>query len=435
MWRFIVFLMILPIFSDAQSIATKADELLKAYTQQEKFSGNVLIAQNGKIIFQKAYGFADRDHKILNTIQTEFRAGSLTKMFTSTAVFQLQEKGLLSLADPVSKYLPSFKNGDHIKISDLLSHTSGIKGSPAQGAPSLKSYVKAFKSDSLAGNPGERFEYNNFNYILLSYIIQKVTGANYTEWISQHVLMPAGMNHSGLDFPGRKSAKEALGYELDPSNGTWRHQDDQDVAMAAGAGALYTTIGDLYKWSRSISEKKLMSGVDYKMAQTPVKGNYGMGWMIENKEGLTWVGHTGSITGFVAWFAYYPKQDMTIIFLSNYKDINANQLIHDLTAVAFNKPYELPVQRKVVQLSTEELQKYAGVYQMENGFTITVSVENGKLFALPQGDPDKTEFTPIGNNKFFLKGIETEIEFKEEKGKVAYLLIQMHGLQKLVRVG
>jgi hypothetical protein len=157
--------------------------------------------------------------------------------------------------------------------------------------------------------------------------------------------------------------------------------------------------------------------------------------MIENHDGNTSVGHTGSIAGFVAYFAYYPAQDVTIIFLSNSKDINANQLIQDLTALVFNKPYQLPVQRKEVKLSNEELQKYSGVYQMENGFTITVSVEKGKLFALPQGDPDKTEFTSIGNNKFFLKGIETEIEFKEENGKIIYLLIQMHGTQKLVKVG
>src|SRR5687767_15263647 len=131
----LLLLLLIPVIAGAQTIEQNADALLTAYTDQNKFSGNVLIAKEGKIIFQKSYGFADRESKKPNTLQTEFRVGSLTKMFTSTTILQLAEQSKLSLNDPVSKYVPEFQNGDKIQIKHLLSHTSGIKGTTTTPEP------------------------------------------------------------------------------------------------------------------------------------------------------------------------------------------------------------------------------------------------------------------------------------------------------------
>ena len=172
----------------------RQNALLKAYTEQQKFSGNVLIAKGGNIIFEKAYGYADKSSGKLNTTETEFRVGSLTKMFTSAVILQLVEEGNLSLTDPVSKYVKDFTHGNEIKLINLLSHTSGIKGSTGSPAPStLEESVARFQVQSLSFTPGSRFEYNNFNYILLSYIAQKVSGTSFPELLEKKLLHKSNM--------------------------------------------------------------------------------------------------------------------------------------------------------------------------------------------------------------------------------------------------
>src|SRR5688500_4967655 len=190
---FFLTLLILPAFLKAQTIAQKADQLLTAYSSQQKFSGNVLIAQEGKVIFEKSYGFADLKTRKPNTSNTQFRVGSLTKMFTSSAILQLVKEKKLSLTDPVIKYVPGFAYGDSVKIINLLSHTSGIKGYTDGAEPAnLNESVAKFKYQPLAFLPGSRFEYNNFNYILLSFIAESVSGTPFDQ-VLQSVLAKAGM--------------------------------------------------------------------------------------------------------------------------------------------------------------------------------------------------------------------------------------------------
>jgi len=431
----ILTLLLVPHFMKAQSIAQKADELLTAYSTQHKFSGAVLIAKEGNILFEKAYGYADLGTQRLNTTETEFRVGSLTKMFTSTAILQLVQQGKLSLTDRVSKYLPQFANGDQVQIQHLLSHTSGIKGTTEAPEPTtLEESVARFRCDSLAFTPGSRFEYNNFNYILLAYIVQKVSGMPFEQLLKTRVLDKAGMTHSGLDTKDRKSDVKALGYVTNPETIAWEEPKGGNVAIASGAGALYSTVGDLYKWSQAISNHVVLPDSVLKKAMKPFQNNYGFGWMTREIAGTTQVGHTGSIPGFIANFMKFPKEDITIILLCNYQDVDGNQLSNDLVAVTFGNPYTLPVQKKAVALTNDVLQQYVGQYQQPSGFSITVSTEGGKLFALAQGDMDKMELTPESETKFFLKGPETEIEFKKENGVITQMFVNMQGGQTFAKV-
>jgi CubicO group peptidase (beta-lactamase class C family) len=435
MKRFILMALLLPGLVKGQTIAEKADELLTAYTTQNKFSGNVLIAKKGKIIFEKAYGYADRAKNQPNNIETEFRVGSLTKMFTSTVILKLVESSRISLNDPLSKFVPGFLNGDNIQIRHLLSHTSGIKGNTEGPEPkTLAESVTKFHAEPSNVKPGEHFEYNNFNYILLSYIAQKVTGKNYPDLMREMVLNKIGMTHSGLDRNDRASANKALGYVTNPQTVAWVERETPNVAIASGAGALYTTLDDLYKWSEAIDHHTLLPAATYQKAFTPVKGNYGFGWIVNSKDGKKEISHSGAIEGFIANFIKYPEEDITIILLSNYQDTDGRQLSDDLSAIVFNKPYKIPVQKKEIALSNEILNSYAGVYQLNENFTVTVSVENNRLYALAQGDSEKIEFTPESETKFYLKGPETEIEFIKENGTVKYLFINIQGGQKLTKM-
>ncbi len=428
-------LLILPVLVKSQTIAQKADELLTAYSDQHKFSGNVLIAKDGKIIFQRSYGYADISTKQPNTAATEFRVGSLTKMFTSTAILQLAEKGKLSLTDPVNKYVSNFAYGDSVKIINLLSHTSGIKGYTDSPEPTtLKESIDRFKYQPLAFVPGSQFEYNNFNYILLSYIAEKTSGVPFPKLIQSSVLSKAGMTHSGLDTKSRTSATRAHGYTTNPATAEWTEASEGNVALAAGAGALYSTLGDLYKWSEAISKHSVLPDSLIKLALKPIQNNYGMGWMTTDAFGRKQIGHTGSIPGFIANFMKFPDQDITIILLSNYEDVDGRQISKDLAAVTLGEAYNLPVVKKEVKLSDDVLNRYVGEYTLPNGFSIAVSNESNKLFALAQGDQQKVELTPESETKFFLKGPDTSIEFIEEGGIVKYMFVDLQGGQKLTKV-
>ena len=435
MIRILLAIVLLPGFINAQTIAQKADGLLRAYTDQQKFSGNVLIAKGDTILFEKAYGYADKSSGQLNTIETEFRVGSLTKMFTSAVILQFADEGKISLADPVSKYVTDFSNGDKIKLIHLLSHTSGIKGSTGSPAPtSLEESISRFKVQPLSFEPGSKFEYNNFNYILLSFIAQKVSGTSLSDLFTNRLLQKTTMQHTGLDYKARQSDKKALGYITNTETANWQVANDGNVALASGAGALYSTTRDLYKWSMAISKRLVLNDSSVTMALTPVHNNYGLGWMNSQSKGRKYVGHTGSIPGFIANFMKFPAEDVTIILLSNYQDVNARKLSEDLVAVVFNESYELPVRKQAFAITSEALKKYVGEYRLANGFSITISVEENKLYALAQGDAQKIELTPESDTKFFLKGPETEIEFLRESEVVKYMFVNMQGGQKFEKV-
>ncbi|HEU4903459.1 MAG TPA: serine hydrolase, partial [Flavisolibacter sp.] len=298
----------------------------------------------------------------------------------------------------------------------------------------LAESVSRFKCEGLSFEPGTRFEYNNFNYILLSYIAQKVTGVPFDRLVKANVLARAGMAHSGLDTKDRPSKNKALGYVTNPQTIEWQVAEGGDVAIASGAGALYSTTSDLYKWAQSLSTNTVLADTMLASAMKPFQNNYGLGWMISEKNGRTQIGHTGSIPGFIANFMQFPKEDVTIILLANYQDTDGRRLSDDLVAVVFGEDYTLPVKKQVVALSEAVLNKYKGEYQLANGFSITVTVEGNKLYALAQGDQDKIELTPESELKFFLRGPETEIEFIREGDTIKYMFVNMQGGQKFTKV-
>lgn len=418
----------------AQYIEKKADELLQTYTEQNKFSGAVLIAVGGEVVFNKAYGYADRDARIPATTETEFRAGSLTKMFTSTLILKLVQERKITLSDLVSKYVPGFSNGEKISLRNLLSHTSGIRGITPPSATTLIDMVEGFRADTLAFKPGEKFEYNNFNYFLLSYIAQKVTGTPYPILLKNEILSKAGMNQSGMDFEGRKSTHKALGYVTNPNTERWVETDNKErVELASGAGALYTTTGDLWKWAQTISNEQLLSKELYHQAFTPVQPGYGLGWIVGEEYGHLKIGHTGSIPGFIADFIMFPKDSATIIFLSNYQDLNGKQLEKDLIALVFGKAYELPKQKKEIIISEDSLKSYVGVYEQVPNMQMNVFIENGKLKVIAPGG-DKVELTAEGPDRFFLKGPEIEIKFLRENGAVVSMFVNMQGGQSFKKI-
>ena len=429
---FACLLVLYPAIMFSQTTASKADELLTAYYTQHKFSGNVLIAEKGKILFEKSYGMADMAANKPNDAATEFRIGSLTKMFTSTVILELAEKKKLDLDQPVSKYVPAFPQGNTITIRHLLSHTSGIKGDASPTAD-LKQTVASFKQTEPFGKPGDQFQYNNFNYMLLGRIAEIASGRSYAALI-QSLLLKAGMTHTGLDTDQRVSQHKATGYRSDPNTAQWVVFPDNKVASASAAGAMYSTQADLLKWAGILLHSPMIKKELFRQMTTPVKADYGLGMIVKQRNGLTEIGHTGSIPGFIAALMIYPEKELVIILLSNYGDTNGRQLTEDLSALALGKAYQLPVEKKIVSADSTDLAKYVGDYKLNDQFHIEVSLQDKKLMALAPGDNEATELSMEANNRFFIRGPEIEIEFGGDQDKIEWMLIKQNGGMKLVKV-
>ncbi|CAF0914918.1 unnamed protein product [Didymodactylos carnosus] len=362
-------------------IIRAADHYLQALFNQQQFSGSVLIAKDGEILLIKGYGCADYTSSLGNNSQTVFRIGSVTKPFTATIVMKLYELNLLSLNDPLSKYVPDFANGEQIKIKHLVSNTSGIidytetsifMESLEKNLP-IDRVIDIFRNEPLQFTPGSKYAYSNSNFILLGNIIEKVTGKSYEENLYKFILEPCCMNDSGYDCdhdtstpkqqivdsniteqkqteliletkphePLVKKTKRACGYicHTDPDGlGTCRFID---MSLARAAGGIYSTVEDLYKFDRCLYNETILRRATKKVMFKPVKEDYALGWRIEHPGSrLPWlrhlcIAHEGEIFGFMSAMARFPKDNAFIAVLSNFEHTDIAKIRRDLTDILY----------------------------------------------------------------------------------------------------
>ena len=309
---------------------------MDAFLNEKAFQGSVLIAKEGKILFNKGYGFANAELKVSNTPKTVFRLGSITKMVTAIALMQLQEKGLLNVQDPVQKFLPDYPLGDEITIHHLLSHTSGIVsvtdlsniGEIQRQKLTLPQTLEYFKHAPLQFKPGTDCAYSDSGYILLGAIIEAITKRPYGEYVQKHIFDPLGMHGSYYEYPHLLIPGRASGYAK-REDGTLRHANYIDMAFPHAAGGLVSTVEDLYKLDRSLKEAALLSQASLDALLTIQAYSeknqiaYGYGFRIgplnQGMKGCreSIIGHFGSIDGFEGALVRYVDEDLTIILLSN----------------------------------------------------------------------------------------------------------------------
>ena len=432
-------------FNSFFSPGAKLNNYVKAYVAIDQFRGSVLVAKNGKVLLCKGYGMANYEHDIPNTPQTKFRLASITKQFTAMAIMQLKEKGLLSVNDTLSKYIPDYPNGDKINIHHLLTHTSGIPNLPVfpeSKKKKLESYtleqrIELFKHAPLAFKPGEKYSYNNSGYILLNYIIEKVSGKTYETILKENIFDPLGMNNSGYDKVGLIIKDRASGYSLDGSK--FINAAYIDMSYVAGAGALYSTVEDLYLWDQALYSEKLLPKKSLAALFTPYvvmdqsipdSFSYGYGWRIGKIGNHNFVGHTGRFDGFKTNICRYPGDNISIIVLSNFDHSNISQLSSGLAAIVFGEPYELPKKRIAIVVDPQIYDQYVGKYRLKKDFILTVTKEDNKLIAQATGQ-GRVEIYPESETEFFNEAIDAQISFaKDEKGKVTKLILHQGGMDQ-----
>jgi len=421
------------LISCSQNVTGDLDTIMSSYAKLYKFNGSVLIAKNGKILLDKGYGFRNAADKVLNDENTVYQLGSITKQFTTTIILKLQEEKKLSVKDKLSKYFPEYPKSDSITLEQLMLHLSGIynytnnrdfMANEVTKPANREKMMAMFKDKPLDFSPGTKWSYSNSGYSLLGYIIEIVTKKPYEQVVREYIFAPLKMTHSGFDFTHLKSNEKATGYfKLDNTNASIAPIVDSSVSFSAGA--IYSTIGDLYLWHKGLEANIVLTKAQQEKAYTPVKNNYGYGWVIDSVEGKRRVGHGGGIHGFVTNIARVPEDDICIVMLSNGSDETLQQITNALFNALYNKPYELPKERTEIKLPVETLNQYVGEYEIRPDLHVIMSVKNGELTALPTGQRENILYAEK-EDFFFVKEQDIQVEFtrNEQKQLTGFILHQ-----------
>jgi CubicO group peptidase (beta-lactamase class C family) len=314
------------------------DSYLQTNTEKDLFSGVVLVAREGKPIFKKAYGMADRERNIFNQVNTRFGIASMGKMFTAVAIAQLVEQGNLSYDDVIGKYLGAewilSEVGEKVKISHLLSHTSGIAEfltdefliSSAEIYRTLEDYKPIVKEKSLNYKPGTQWAYCNTGFILLGAIIEKATGRDYWDYIKEHIYDPSDMDNT-IGFDRNKTLPNlAMGYGKVQEEGEafWRKTAFAGKINGQPSGGGFSTVDDLLNFSEALKSDLLISSESKEILMSAKPGlssmNYGYGFWIESSRFGRVVGHGGVGFGMSANFRMFVDREYTMIILSNFSE-------------------------------------------------------------------------------------------------------------------
>jgi CubicO group peptidase (beta-lactamase class C family) len=387
------------------------DELVRAYANVNRFNGTVLVARGNRIIYEKGFGVKNAAQQTSNDTNTLFRIYSVTKTFTSTVIFKLIEENKLSLDDRLSKFYPSFPKGDSITIQHLLTHTSGIydytNGNDMKDQ-SEATFLSFLSTKPLDFSPGKGWRYSNSGYWLLGYIIQKVTGITYEEAVRRYVFLPCKMTNSGFDFKILQHKNKAMGYEVFTA-GKKKEATDIDPPGPYAAGAIYSTVGDLYRYYKAQQAFQLISRQSLYKAWTPdtINKHYGFGWQIDNVDGKKAVSHAGGGPGFSSNFLFIPQDSVFVVLLTNNEDSYLDALTHSICNLVYDKPYKIPIDVPVDSLL---LQRYVGHYTFAPTFSLDITIERGKLLAQPVGQA-KTIMLAEKENYFYALEKDAYLEF------------------------
>ena len=409
-----------------QNYADKASNLVESYVRSDLFSGSVLVAHDGQPLFRKSFGLADREWDIPNTPDTRFRIGSVTKQFTAAAILQLAERGKLKLDDPISEYYSDAPSAwQKITIRHLLTHASGIPSYTAlpDFADKLSKFdrtpqeiIQLTQGLPLEFEPGTAFAYDNTGYILLGYVIEKVSGQSYDQYLRDNVFSPLGMKDTGYDRNATIIPRRASGYRY--SDGHWDNAQYLAMSMPFAAGALYSTVDDLLVWEQALSSGKVLSTASLQAMFTDYGHAYGFGWVLSKQFDRRFQTHGGGIKGFRANVDRYPDDKLTIIVLSNIETAPVDKIGRELAALQFG----VLKTHHEVSIDQALLDGYVGYYQLGPKFILNVFREGDRLFVQATKQP-KLEAFPESDRVFFHKAVDAQITFEADPGGHATRLV------------
>lgn len=436
--RYLLFLFLLPemVFSQPASTALNAE--FEAICSQ-KFpadgpGGSVLVAKGDRILYHKAFGMHDLAQQEPLTPGMVFRIGSVTKQFTAVAILQLVQQGKISLQDEITRFIPDYPtHGKKITVEHLLNHTSGIKSytSMPLWTPAVQKLdftpqglIEFFKDQPMDFDPGTQYAYNNSGYILLGYIIEKVSGMSYAQYLEKKVFKPAGLKRTFYENKSRPIPNWANGYQRDDS-GQYTPAAPLSMTQPYAAGSLASTVEDLYHWTRAVHAGKVVSKDLLKKAHTPTvlpdgtDTRYGYGWIMGNVLGSPTIEHDGGIHGFLSSLIYLPEEDVCVAILTNCDCNSPNETAAQLAALAVGHPVTV----EPMPMPQEALGAYIGTYENAEGATRIIRMEGERLVSQRIGG-GTFNLTPFAVDQFRFDGSLTEATFvRDNSGRVTGLTL------------
>lgn len=380
----------------------------------------VLVARGKEISYYESIGKNNVAKNTKMTRETVFRIGSLTKPFTATAILMLAEENKINLNDTIQQYIPGFPVKAYpVTIEHLLTNTSGIKNyfeiqNPAKEKQHYtpRDAISYFEDEPLEFEPGTQFRYSNSNYYLLGYIIEKVSGLTYPDFIRQRIFNAAGMSHSYYGQVSDRRSQLATGYSR--LNGKMEDAALQEITSLYSAGGLLSTAMDLLRWHQALFDGKLISKEMLKKATSPFTlkngrlSEYGYGWFISNLDSMTTIEHSGSTDGYQSDFIYIPEKDLRIITLFNcYKpDREWVMATNDIARLAMGKPLQ-----ENIQLPEKVLRQYTGTYKHNEEWQMIFTMKGSDLYVrCPKAGLPDVRLYALKENYFYTK--ETPIKFE-----------------------
>jgi CubicO group peptidase (beta-lactamase class C family) len=448
----LVFLLLVQI-AFGQNRIQKIDSLLNSLYSAETFNGNVLIAEKGEIIYQHSFGNSNEKTKEKLNENSIFELASCSKQFTAMAIMILKEKGKLKLDDPITKYIPELEAYKNVSIRNLLNHTGGLpdymelmdrvfdKSKIAVNKDIITIFAKY--QPKVLFEPNSKFEYSNTGYALLASIIERISGLTYADYLAGNIFKPLEMNNTFV-YNRRLAPKNiknyAFGYVYSDSLKRYVLPDElvnNKIVIwldgIVGDGCVNSTVIDLLKWDRALYTDKLISKESLKEAYEEAtlkdgsKSKYGFGWFIDTEytEFGKIIYHGGVWPGYATFIVRNISNDQIIIILQNHSNVVSP--LKPLIDIFYNKL--LPIQKvgKEITLTTEQLQKLVGIYEIKEGVELKISFANEQLFVQLTGQPPFPLFAE-SELVFFPKVADAQIQFvKDNNGEITHLLLFQGG--------
>lgn len=416
-------------FAAAQNINTvKLDSFFNALEKDNKGMGSVAISKNNKLLYSKSVGYSYINNEIKKPANntTKYRIGSISKTFTAVIIFQLIEENKLQLTDKLSKWFPNILDADKTTIENLLNHSSGLYNvtndptyllwntNPISQKQMLDYIVKTKQQFT----PGTKHEYSNTNYILLTYIIEKITGKSYAENVKQRITDKMKLKNTYYGSKTDTAKNEAFSYTF--KNNNWTQETETDMSIPLGAGAILSTAEDLVKFAEAFFTYKLLTkeSID-KMKQMNEGFGYGLFEIpFYNRKAL---GHNGGIDGFVSNMGYFTTDSIAFAYTSNGVNYKFNDVLIAILSNIFNRDFTVPDFTALpYEHNAAELNAITGMYSSTAfPLKIEITTDGKKLFAQATGQ-SAFELSSVSKNKFEFTDARITVTFYPDKNQMEF---------------
>ncbi|TRX01926.1 serine hydrolase [Flavobacterium gawalongense] len=430
----------------AVTLNQKVDELFTVWNSDENPGAAVAVVKDGAIIYKKGYGMANLEYSIPITPSTVFHIASVSKQFTVFSILLLEKEGKLSLDDDIRKYIPEVPDfGKTITLRHLATHTSGLRdqwsllnlaGWRYDDVITKEHILKIIsKQKELNFNPGEEFLYCNTGFTLLAEVVARVSGKTFSEFTEANIFKPLKMSRTLFYDDHEKIVKNrAYSYHTDKTG----YKKSVLNYANVGATSLFTTVEDLSLWTLNFSSAKIGDVTLFNKMNTLAILNNGktfggaLGQFVGKYKGLNEIQHGGADAGYRSYLTRFPDEKFSVIVFSNIADFNSGKMAHKIVDLYLHD--KIKVEEKNVKTTTDEividkniLNTYVGDYELQPGLIVSITIENGQLFALPTGQ-SIVKLKPLSATEFKVEGVDASFAFiPTSDGKISSAKLSQGG--------